>query len=201
MGTGFAVSRAAVLNASGSVDGATGNLTDCLHVDGNSGTCGTVSGPTLFIDGEIPSGAVNGSNMAFSLASLPNPSTSVALSRNGLLLKQGLDYALVSSSILFLSGAVPQTGDSIVASYRLTGSLPGVGFVDGEAPAGAINGVNNLFTLTQSPNPASSLAIYRSGVRLRSAADYTVSGSSVSFVSGHVPQTGDVLQCFYRITQ
>ena len=201
MGTGFAVSRAAVLNAIGSVDGAVGNLTDCLHVDGSSGNCGTINGPTLFVDAEVPSGTINGSNMAFSLASLPNPSTSVALSRNGLLLKQGLDYTLASSSILFLTGAVPQTGDSLVASYRLAGNLPGVGFIDGETPAGVINGVNNLFTLTQSPNPVASLALYRSGVKLRSVADYTISGSSVTFVSGHVPQTGDVLQCSYRVAQ
>jgi hypothetical protein len=118
-----------------------------------------------------------------------------------LLLKQGLDYTLSSNSILFLTGAVPQTGDSIMASYRLAGSLPGVGFIDGETPAGAINGVNNIFTLTQSPNPAASLALYRSGVRLRAVADYTISGSTVTFVSGHVPQTGDVLQGSYRVTQ
>ena len=36
-----------------------------------------------------------------------------------------------------------------MASYRLIGSLLGVGFIDGETPAGVINGVNNLFTLTQ----------------------------------------------------
>jgi hypothetical protein len=201
MGTGFAVSRAAVVNAIGSVDGAAGNLTDCLHVDGSSGVCGTIGGPTMFVDGEIPSGAVNGSNVAFTLASMPNPSASVALSRNGLLLKQGLDYTLSSNSILFLTGAVPQTGDTIMASYRLAGSLPGVGFVDGETPAGTVNGVNNLFTLTQSPNPAASLALYRSGVKLRSVADYSISGNTVTFVFGHVPQTGDILQCYYRVAQ
>ncbi len=40
-GTGFTVSRAAVINSTGSIDGATGNPTDCLHVDGTSGACGT----------------------------------------------------------------------------------------------------------------------------------------------------------------
>jgi len=203
VGTGFAVSRAAVVNAIGSVDGAVGNLTDCVRVDGSSGACGTAGGAssTLFVDAEIPSGAVNGSNVTFTLASMPNPSTSVALSRNGLLMKQGLDYTLSSNSISFLTGAVPQTGDTILASYRLAGSLPGVGFIDGETPAGAINGVNNFFTLTQSPNPAASLALFRSGIRLKSGADYTISGNGVTFVAGHVPQTGDVLQCSYRVSQ
>ncbi len=36
-GPGFASSRAAVIDASGSIDGAVGNLSDCLHVDGSSG--------------------------------------------------------------------------------------------------------------------------------------------------------------------
>jgi hypothetical protein len=201
MGTGFAVSRAAVLNAIGSVDGAVGNLTDCLHVDGSSGACGTTGGVSsvLFVDSEVPAGAVNGSNVAFALASMPTPSASVALSRNGLLLKQGVDYTLSSNSILFLTGAVPQTGDSILASYRLAGSLPGVSFIDGETPAGTIDSVNNIFTLSQSPNPAASLALFRSGLRLKSGADFTVSGNTVTFVSGHVPQTGDVVQCSYRV--
>ncbi len=203
MGTGFAVSRAAVLNSTGSVDGASGNLTDCLHVDGSSGACGTGGGAstTAFVDAEIPSGLINGSNVTFTLASMPNPSSSVAISRNGLLMKQSLDYTLSSNSISFLSGAVPQTGDTILASYRLGVSLPGVGFIDGETPAGVINSVNNFFTLTQSPNPAASLSLFRSGVRLKSGADYTISGNGIAFVAGHVPQTGDILQCSYRVAQ
>ena len=200
MGTAFAVSRAAVLNATGSVDGAVGNLTDCLHVDGSSGTCGGASS-VLFVDAEIPSGNVNGSNIAFTLTSIPNPAASVALSRNGLLLKQSLDYTLSSNSILFLAGAVPQTGDTLLASYRLAVALPGVGFIDGETPAGAINGVNSSFALAQSPNPATSLSVFRSGVRLKPVTDYTISGNSLTFVAGHVPQTGDVLQCSYRVAQ
>jgi hypothetical protein len=200
MGTGFAASRAAVVNAIGSVDGAVGTLTDCLRVDGSSGTCGGAASG-LFVDAEVPSGTVNGSNVSFTLAGIPNPAASMALSRNGLLLKQALDYTLSSNSILFLTGAVPQTGDTLVASYRLAVSLPGVGFVDGETPAGTINGVNNAFTITQSPNPPGSLSVFRSGVRLKSGADYTVNGTSLTFVAGHVPQTGDVLQCSYRIAQ
>jgi hypothetical protein len=80
-------------------------------------------------------------------------------------------------------------------------ALPGVGFIDGETPGGAINSVNNSFTLTQSPNPATSLSVFRSGVRLKPGTDYTVSGSTLTFAAGHVPQTGDVVQCSYRVAQ
>jgi hypothetical protein len=203
MGTGFAVSRAAVLNSSGTVDGAIGNLTDCLHVDGSSGACGSGGGApgTSFVDAETPAGLINGSNSTFTLASMPNPSASVAVSRNGLLMKQGVDYTLSSNSISFQSGAIPQSGDTILASYRLGVILAGIGFIDGETPAGPIDNINSFFTLTQSPNPIASLALFRSGVRLKSGADYTINGNGVTFVAGHVPQTGDILQCSYRVSQ
>ena len=63
VGTGFTISRSAVIDATGAIDGAVGNLGDCLHVDGTSGPCSTFS--TTFIDGEIPSGTVDGSNASF----------------------------------------------------------------------------------------------------------------------------------------
>ncbi len=76
-GTGFVVSRTAVINVSGAVDGAVGNLTDCMHVDGTSGACGTGSaGSTVFVDAETPGGTLDGVNTAFTLANPPNPSTS-----------------------------------------------------------------------------------------------------------------------------
>jgi len=43
-GIGFGIGRAAVINQAGQIDGATGNLGDCVHVDGSSGTCGGAGG-------------------------------------------------------------------------------------------------------------------------------------------------------------
>ena len=59
------------------------------------------SASTTFVDGEVPAGTINGTNDAFTLANVPNPSTSLALFRNGLLLTQGGDYTLSSNSITF----------------------------------------------------------------------------------------------------
>jgi hypothetical protein len=200
-GTAYAVSRTAVINVSGAIDGAVGNLTDCMHVDGSSGACGTGGGSTVFVDQETPTGTLDGVNSAFTLANPPNPSTSLALYRNGLLLSQNLDYSIANSSVTFQSGAVPRAGDTLLANYRLAAGLPGVGFVDGETPSGTINSVNNFYTLVQAPNPASSLALYRNGIRLASGLDYTLSSNGITFGAGLVPQTGDVLQCYYRIAQ
>ncbi len=201
-GTAFTLSRAAIIDATGSIDGAVGNLSDCLHVDGSSGACGSGSSTSgSFIDGEIPGGTIDGSNTAFTLANTPSPTTSVALFRNGLLLQQGTDYTVSNSSLTFLTGAVPQPGDVLAASYRMSVSLAGIGFVDGELPSGAINGANASFTLSQIPYPAASVAVYWNGLHLSSNVDYTISGSSITFVSSFVPQTGDVVLCSYRIAQ
>jgi hypothetical protein len=200
-GAGFAVSRTAVINVSGAVDGAVGNLTDCMHVDGTSGACGTGgAGNTVFVDAETPGGTLDGVNPIFTLANPPTPSTSLSLYRNGLLLSQGLDYTIAANTITFLAGAVPRPTDVLLANYRLAG-LPGVGFVDAETPSGAANGVNTLFTLVQAPNPSASLGVYLNGIHLEAGVDYTLSSNSITFIAGVVPQTGDVLVCSYRIAQ
>jgi hypothetical protein len=198
-GTGFTISRAAIIDSTGAIDGAIGNLSDCLHVDGSSGSCGSAGGSPGFIDAEVPSGAVNGSNSSFSLANVPSPGASLELFRNGLLMDQGGDYTLTNNSVNFLAGSVPQSGDVLLASYRLNVTIPNVGFVDQETPSGTINGVNASFTSSQVPTPSTSLLFFRNGLRLTPGIDYTLSGSSISFLSGQVPQTGDVLLCSYRI--
>ncbi len=200
-GTGFAASRAAVINAMGALDGAVGSVSDCLHVDGTSGPCGTGSaGSTVFVDAETPSGTLDGINSTFTLANAPNPTSSLTLFRNGMLLKQNMDFTLSSNSIIFQSGAVPKAADMLLANYRLT-SLPAVGFVDSETPSGAMDGINNFFTLTQAPNPAASLAVYRNGIRLKPGMDYTANNNAITFMAADIPQIGDVLLCSYRITQ
>ncbi len=71
-------------------------------------------------------------------------------------------------------------------------------FVDMETPTGLVNGTNLVFTLAGSPNPAASLALYRNGIRLSSGVDYTLSGSTITFLSGAQPVAGDILRANYR---
>ena len=70
-GNGYAATRAAVINASGNLDGALGNAADCVRVDGTSGPCGGSGADLVFVDAETPGGTVNGSNTAFTSAVLP----------------------------------------------------------------------------------------------------------------------------------
>lgn len=65
---------------------------------------------------EVPSGTVNGSNDTFTLSAPPDPSADLLLWKNGLLMKQGLDYTLASDTITFDAAQVPQTGDILLAA-------------------------------------------------------------------------------------
>jgi hypothetical protein len=78
------------------------------------------------------------------------------------------------------------------------GENNGGGFVDMETPAGLINGTNLVFTLTGTPTPESSLGLYRNGIRLSPGVDYTVSGNTITFVSGAQPMASDILRANYR---
>ena len=119
-GVGFSIGRAAIINQAGQIEGATGNLGDCVHVDGSADTCGGGSGgiSPLFSDAETPAGSVDGSNPTFTLSFAPSPIDSLILFRNGLLQKHGVDFALANKVVTFFTGSIPLAGDQLVGSYR-----------------------------------------------------------------------------------
>ena len=72
---------------------------------------------TNFVDKEIPSGAINGSNTAFSLANTP-VAGSEHVYLNGILLESGSgnDYTISGTNITLLS--TPLTGEKLRVTYR-----------------------------------------------------------------------------------
>lgn len=66
-----------------------------------------------------------------------------------------------------------------------------------ETPAGTINGVNASFTLNYSPSLATSVSLYRNGIRQKLTTDYTLSGRTIAFTSSSIPQTGDLIVADY----
>ena len=121
-GPGFAAGRVAFVNAQSQLESVNGTPADCVRVDGSSGPCGATPS---FIDGDSPTGIVDGSNTWFSLTGTPEPAASLAVYRNGLLQKAGADYSLTGQTIQFDSAAAPQPGDTLLASYRLGGATTG----------------------------------------------------------------------------
>jgi hypothetical protein len=124
-GAAYGVGGLALIDSTGALEAVTGNVSDCVHVDGSSAPCGTAgagaAGPN-FTDAEVPAGLVNGANVSFTLSAVPTPTSSLYLYRNGVLQKAGQDYTIAGNAIQFLAGSTPQTGDTLLASYRVTPS-------------------------------------------------------------------------------
>ena len=72
-------------------------------------------------------------------------------------------------------------------------------FIDNESPTGLVDGSNAIFTLSATPDPVSSLVVYRNGLLMKEGADYTLSARNITFVSAAVPQAGDILQTSFRV--
>lgn len=122
-GSAYTTGRAAVINDNGALDAATGSLSDCVRVDGSAGPCFDPATLPTFIDCETPNGIIDGSNASFTLANTPNPGSSLVLTLNGLAQQQNTDYSIQpDGTLLFASGAIPQAGDVLRASYRIDSS-------------------------------------------------------------------------------
>jgi hypothetical protein len=96
--------------------------------------------------------------------------------------------------------AVPDSASPVnLASIRVSvGGTPAQRFADGEVPAGPPNGVNATFTLANVPSPAASLMLARNGIVQKAGLDYLLTGRTITFVAGAIPQDGDVLLAWYR---
>jgi hypothetical protein len=71
-------------------------------------------------------------------------------------------------------------------------------FFDAEIPGGIVDGTNNTFTLANPPS-GTSLMLFRNGLYMLNNFDYTLSGQTITFVPGGVPQPADTLVASYRI--
>lgn len=110
------------------------------------------------------------------------------------------DGTTVGATIL----SVGTTGQVLtVASGAPSWASPTTGlttsnFVWAETPSGTVNGTNPTFTLANTPTTGT-VRIYVDGVRMNAGGsnDYTISTATITFNSGAIPQTGDVILCDY----
>lgn len=87
--------------------------------NGNGSITIAVSSVVTYVTREIPTGTINGVNTSFALAFTP-VAGSEEVFVNGILQNVGAanDYTISGATITFTSGAIPQTGDSVLVSYR-----------------------------------------------------------------------------------
>lgn len=166
---------------------ATGSLIRAFFRYGAGG-----SGPN-YADNETPSGTINGSNTAFTLANSPSPAGSLQLYLDGVGQIAATDYTLSGASVTFTSA--PSTGGLLRAFYRY--GTGGPTFADNETPSGSVNNSNTAFTLVHTPNPVSSLQFSINGILQVQNVNFTLSGAAITCTSG-APDTGDLLRAFYR---
>jgi hypothetical protein len=183
-GSAYTINSVAMIDSTGALEAVTGNVSDCVHVDGSSGPCGTASasavGPS-FTDEEVPAGLVNGVNTAFTLSAVPTPTSSLSLYRNGVLQKAGLDYTLSGNAIQFLAASAPQIGDTLLASYRVTPTGTAQGPPAPQilcAGMGAATSSTTLSTLGTCTIPAGTV---QAGDRVKISFDYSHEGSLTGF--------------------
>lgn len=66
-----------------------------------------------------------------------------------------------------------------------------------ETPSGTVNGSNATFTLANAP-VAGSLNLFINGFRLTQGSGYTLSGSTITYQAGYIPNSGDTHEATYR---
>ncbi len=62
-----------------------------------------------------------------------------------------------------------------------------------ETPAGAIDGLNDTFTLATTPVPAADLLLWKNGLFMTQGTDYTLAGNTITFDPDQIPPALSVL--------
>lgn len=76
------------------------------------------------------------------------------------------------------------------------GGPPAPTFVSNEIPAGAIDGVNDTFTLANAPSPAGSLQLFLNGaLQQDGGGDFILTTNSIVF--NNPPLVGSILIAYY----
>jgi hypothetical protein len=101
-----------------------------------------------------------------------------------------IQYSDVSTTSQGSGWSVPSSG----------GGSDMLNFAPPEVPSGTINGTNGsdgnaLFTISHTPNPSSSLPLFKNGLRMMlwdgTDGDYTLSGNRITYLAPAIPVTGD----------
>lgn len=154
-----------------------------------------VSGLTTTVNG-LSSTVTGNSNSLASLNTTVTGLSSTVTGNSSAI--SGLTTGLntLTSTVTGLSSTV---SGLVTTVNSLSAGGTSVAFVDGATPSGTINGTNAAFALASAPSPTGSLELYRNGVLQAAGVDFTLSGTAITFLGNSIPQTGDVLQAYYRI--
>lgn len=127
----------------------------------------------------------------------------VTLAKLGALTTKGdiLGYSTTHARLAVGADGTFLKADSSQATGLVWAAFSGLtttNFVTSEVPSGTVDGSNTNFTLANTPT-AGTVKVYVNGVRMNpgSGNDYTISGNTLTFLTGAIPTTGDVLLADY----
>lgn len=159
-----------------------------LTYDGTNNRWYNADGGGSGVSVETPTGAINGSNTNYTVANPPLFVISDGVTYfegNGFTYSAGaltMDYAPTGFLVsVYGSSSVSNGRDSSTAGTIV----------------GTIDGVNLIFTLSHAPL-TNTLQLFYEGQCLEENLDYTLSGSTITFVVAAVPEAGSILQAFYQ---
>ncbi len=146
--------------------------------------------PNTPVNGESPTGTIDGENKDFELAAVPD-TASLNVFLNGIL--QRLDFGFTVSGTTVSFTNAPYAGDSVIIDYQ-TSNAAATGTYN-QTPAGSIDGSNSNFVLPEVP---ASVKVYLNGVRQRQDVDFTIAGLTISFTTP--PYAGDWILVDYVLS-
>jgi len=148
---------------------------------------------------EVPTGTVDGVNQDFTISETPQSTDSIIVYLDGLVVPK-TDWSL-SGQVITL-GDAPVIGQSVfiyyvVASPQSQNPLAG----QQETPSGAVNGVNDTFTLVGKPADNESTLVFVDGVMAESDEWSLLQGAvdQIVFQAGSIPAPGQSVYVFYFV--
>lgn len=186
--------------------GGTGQTTyavgDILYADTTStlAKLGAGATNTVLLSGTAPSwGKVGLTTHVSGTLGIANggTNTTTAPTNGQLLIGNGGNYSVANLSsgtgITITNGA-----GTIQIAVNSVDVIVAANYVVRENPTGAVDGTNATFTLAAAPLAGKEM-VFVNGVLQNSGTgnDYTISGAIITFLSGAIPQTGDIVRVTY----
>lgn len=167
-----------------------------LTVGGGSGSALNFAGIGLVnAVSEQAGGTPNNILLNFTASQTPIPSTLLVFLNGFYQAPGGNDYTLSGLTISFINA--PTTGDLIWLEYFFTPITAGAqATYASEAPSGTPNNILVTFNLTITPR-TNSLVLFLNGNLQKPGIAYSLSGTTITFNSGYIPEAGDELWANY----
>lgn len=190
-----------VVTVAGKVGGAAGKSVDVgdmylATADNAGGTEAAVGASWSVLEHNLVGALLSANN----LSDLANAGTA-RTNLGGTTVGQAVFTAANPSAVRFFRVNADNTVSLLdAAAFRTAIGAAGGTFVNRETPSGTVNGTNTDFTLASTPNSGTEM-VFVNGILQDAGAgnDYTISGATLTFLSGAIPSGTDKIRVSYWV--